>query len=63
MAGKEKKTESRDYWEIRKGREVICGSTVPFLGYPARVLLDMYGAGYCCYRNGNRVKKCEIILA
>lgn len=57
------KNQNRDYWEIRRGKEVLCGSTVPFLGYPARILLDMYAAGYTCYRNGNRVKKCDLTSA
>ena len=55
--------ENREYWEIRRGSEVLCSSTVPFFGYSARVILDMYAAGYSCYRNGNRVKKCELMLA
>ena len=54
---------NRDFWEVRGGNDVICCSTVPFLGYPLRVLQDMYASGLCLYRNGNRVKKCELMLA
>ena len=57
------KPEIRDYWEIRRGKEVLCCSTVPFLGYSVGTLLDMYAAGYACYKNGNRVKKCELASA
>lgn len=57
------KKEIRDFWEVTWGGEVVCTSTVPFLGYPPRILLDMHVNGYSFYKNGKRVKKCELALA
>lgn len=54
------KCVSRDYYELRRGGEVLCSSSVPNLGYPAEVLWEMVRAGYGLYRNGNRVKLCDI---
>lgn len=46
----------RDYYEMRRGREVLCGSTVPNLGYPDAWLKDMARNGIYLYKNGKRVK-------
>lgn len=54
--------EIRDFWEVRRGGEVLCAGPVPFLGYPAHILLDMYENGMYFYKNGKRVKKCELAL-
>lgn len=53
----------RDYWEMRRGREVLCGSTVPNLGYPAAWLKDMARNGIYLYKNGKRVRMCDITAA
>lgn len=45
----------RDYYEMRRGREVLCGSTVPNLGYPDAWLKDMARHGVYLYKNGKRV--------
>ena len=54
------KTQCQDYWEIRRGNIALAGSTIPYFGHPARILLDMYEHGYYLYKNGKRVKKCEL---
>ena len=46
----------RDYYEMRRGREVLCGSIVPNLGYPDSWLKDMARNGIYLYKNGKRVK-------
>lgn len=57
------KKEIRDFWEIRQSGEVVCAGPVPFLGYPSHALLDMYDHGLYLYKNGKRVKKCQLTLA
>lgn len=50
----------RDYWEVRQGKEVLLGSPIPYLGYPSRILLDMYASGLSIYKNGVKLKKCQL---
>lgn len=45
-----------DCWEIRRGRDVLCSSTVPNLGYQIACLRDMARNGIYLYKNGKRVK-------
>ena len=52
--------QERDYYEMRQGREVLCCGTIPNLGYPVEWLRDMARHGIYLYKNGNRVKLCEI---
>lgn len=46
----------RDYYEMRRGGEVMCSGTVPNLGYPAEWIRDMARNGIYLYKNGKRVK-------
>jgi hypothetical protein len=55
-----KDKEVRDYYEMRRGKEVLCGSTVPNLGYPPAWLKDMARNGIHLYKNGKRVRLCDI---
>lgn len=57
------KKETHDFWEVRRGREVLCAGPIPFLGYPSHILLDMYANGLYLYKNGKRVRKCELVSA
>ena len=50
----------RDYYEMRRGGEVLCSSTVPNLGYPVEWIRDMARNGIYLYKNGKRVKLCEV---
>lgn len=50
----------RDYYEMRRGGEVLCSGTVPNLGYPAERIRDMARNGIYLYKNGKRVKLCEV---
>ena len=50
----------RDYYEMRQGGQTLCSSTVPNLGYPAHWIREMAKAGIHLYKNGKRVKLCEI---
>ena len=59
----ENKKEKRDFWGVMWGGTVVCTSTVPFLGYPSHILLDMHANGYSFYKNGKRVSKCQLALA
>lgn len=45
-----------DCWEIRRGRDVLCSSTVQNLGYQIACLRDMARNGIYLYKNGKRVK-------
>ena len=54
------KSVTQDYYEMRRGGEVLCGSSVPNLGYPLEWLRDMARNGIHLYRNGKRVKLCEV---
>lgn len=49
-----------DYYEMRRGREVLCVSTVRNIGYPIAWLRDMASNGIYLYKNGKRVNLCEI---
>ncbi len=52
---------ARDRYEIRRGTVVLCCGPVPNLGYPAHILRQMYRDGLSLYRNGKRVKLCDIV--
>lgn len=56
----QKSEVTRDYYEMRRGKEVLCGSTVPNLGYPISWIKDMARHGIHLYKNGKRVKLCEL---
>lgn len=47
-------------FQIRKGGAVICESHIPNLGYSAATLKEMARAGFHLYRDGKRVKLCDI---
>jgi len=49
-------TIARDYYEIRRGKDVLCTGDVPNLGYPAAVIREMARNGMYLYKNGKRVK-------
>lgn len=53
-------TGQRDYYEMRRGGETLCSGTVPNLGYPPEWIRDMAKAGIYLYKNGKRVKLCDI---
>ena len=50
----------RDYYEMRRGGEVMCSGAVPNLGYPVERIRGMARNGIYLYKNGKRVKMCEI---
>ena len=52
--------KSMDYYEIRRGRDVLCRGTVPNLGYSPERLKEMARNGIYLYKNGKRVKLCDI---
>lgn len=52
--------EIPDYYEMRLGREVLYGGTVKNLGYPPEWIRQMAKHGIYLYRNGKRVKLCEV---
>lgn len=52
--------KSMDYYELRRGRDVLCRGTVPNLGYPPERLKEMARNGIYLYKNGKRVKLCDI---
>ena len=54
------KSVDKDYYEMRRGGEVLCGSSVPNLGCPPEWIRDMARKGIYMYRNGKRVKLCEV---
>lgn len=58
MSGK--KNNCSDWYEVRRGGEVLCGSTIPNLGYPIAWIKDMAKHGIYLYRNGKRVRMCDI---
>lgn len=43
-------------YELRRGKEVLCVSSVPFLGYSPEVLRDMERSGLHLYKDGKREK-------
>lgn len=51
---------TRDYYEMRKDGQTLCSSTVPNLGYSVAWLRDMARNGIHLYKNGKRVKLCEV---
>lgn len=52
--------KSMDYYELRRGRDVLCRGTVPNLGYSPERLKEMARNGIYLYKNGKRVKLCEV---
>ena len=58
MSGK--KNNCSDWYEVRRVGEVLCGSTIPNLGYPIAWIKDMAKHGIYLYRNGKRVRLCDI---
>ena len=54
------KNVSIDYYEMRRGQDVLCTGTVPNLGYPLSWLREMARNGIYLYKNGKRVKLCDI---
>lgn len=55
-----KKNNCSDWYEVRRGGEVLCGSAIPNLGYPIAWIKDMAKHGIYLYRNGKRVRMCDI---
>lgn len=51
---------SLSLFQIRRGGTVICESHIRNLGYSAECLKDMARAGLHLYRDGKRVKLCDI---
>lgn len=49
-----------EVFELRRGRQVLCRGTVPWLGYSKARLRMMYRDGCVIYRDGKRVKLCDI---
>lgn len=47
-------------YEIRRGREVLCQSTIPFLGYTQVTIRGMLADGLSLYRDGVQVKLKDI---
>lgn len=43
-------------YELRRGKEVLCVSSVPFLGYSVAILNDMEKSGIHLYKDGKREK-------
>ena len=50
------KRVAQDYYELRRGRELLCSGTVINLGYSAERIRDMARNGIYLYKNGKRVK-------
>ena len=48
--------KSNPLYEIRRGREVLCASRIPFLGYSPETLRSMEQAGIHLYKDGKREK-------
>ena len=57
---KKKMSYSSDYYELRRGRELLCSGTVINLGYSPERIRDMARNGIYLYKNGKRVKLCEV---
>ena len=49
-----------DYYEMRRGREVLCSNTAKNMGYPIAWLRNMELHGIYLYKNGKRMNLCEI---
>lgn len=56
----ENKCVAQDYYELRRGRETLCHGTVINLGYSPELIRGMARNGIYLYKNGKRVKLCEI---
>lgn len=56
----ENKCVAQDYYELRRGRELLCSGTVINLGYSPERIRDMARNGIYLYKNGKRVKLCEV---
>lgn len=56
----ENKRVAPDYYEARRGRELLCSGTVINLGYSSELIRDMARNGIYLYKNGKRVKLCEV---
>ena len=46
--------------EIRRGRQVLCVSSIPLLGYSRETIRDMLANGLTLYQDGKCVKTKEI---
>lgn len=49
-----------DHYEIRRGSQPLCESSIKNLGYPVETIRQMLKAGYTLFKNGKRVKQCEL---
>ena len=56
----ENKSADKDYYELRRGRDTPCRGTVINLRYPPERIRDMARNGIYLYKNGKRVKLCEV---
>ena len=56
----ENKCVAQDYYEMRRGRELLGSGTVINLGYSPERIRDMARNGIYLYKNGKRVKLCEV---
>ena len=54
------KSVTQDHYELRRGRETLCSGTVINLGYSPELIRDMARNGIYLYKNGKRVKLCEV---
>lgn len=50
----------RNIYEMRRVGQVLCCSTIPNLGYPAACIREMARNGISLYKNGKRVKPCDV---
>lgn len=49
-----------DFYEIRRGREVLCCGTLKNLGYTKARLMEMYRSGLRLFKNGKVVRQCDL---
>lgn len=54
------KIVANDYYEMCRGRETLCRGTVIDLGYSPELIRNMARNGIYLYKNGKRVKLCEV---
>lgn len=47
-------------WQIRKGKEVLCEGHIKNLGYKPETIKEMAKVGLYLYKDGKRVKPCEL---
>lgn len=59
-AGMENKRITRDYYETRQCGRTLCRGYTRNLGYSPNRLRDMARNGIYLYKNGKRVKLCEV---